>query len=420
MDGRTKKHWAIWLNNQSDTGAVIAQLLKGRGSSSFLLPPGGRGALFSKLELDRLVDEEDRHDKNIITPGTTQSLVSMSSGEQKKALLEHILRSRPDFVILDNPFDNLDAASQSRLRGMLQSLCQRVAIVQLMSRQQDLLPFIDNFASIDGPKLIRHQDLTAFQAVLDAARRDPVFAGPIPPPLTPLQAAGPELISLQNVSVSFAGRTVLRDINWTINSGEFWQLTGKNGSGKTTLLTMITGDSSKGYGQELYIFGQKKGSGESVWEIKRKMGYFTPAMTAKFTRRHSVEFMLLSGLYDSVGLYTQPTMAQRNLARDWLKLIGMWQLKDSCFTGLSMGQQRLLMVTRAMIKHPLLLILDEPTVGLDDASAALFVALVNKIAREGTSAIIFVSHRQEPGLKPRFTYELAMTQTGSTGTAIRH
>lgn len=419
MGGRTKKHWAIWLNNQSDSAAVIQQLLKGRRSTDYSVRRGRRGALFSKLELDRFLDEEDRHDKKIITPGTTQSLVSMSSGEQKKALLEHILRSRPDFLILDNPFDNLDAGSQSHLRQILQSLCHRVALVQLLSRQHDRLPFIDNFASVDGLKIIRHRNLKAFQAALDSAKRE-VFAGAIPPPLTPLQTARPELISLKNATIRFGDRTVLRDINWTINCGEFWQLAGKNGSGKTTILTTITGDSSKGYGQELYIFGQKKGSGESVWEIKKKMGYFTPAMTAKFTRRHSVEFMLLSGLYDSVGLYTRPTVAQRNLARDWLRLIGMWELKDTRFTDLSIGQQHLLMVTRAMIKHPLLLILDEPTAGLDDANAALVVALVNKIARQGTTAIIFVSHRKEVGLQPRFTYELTMTEAGSTGTAIAH
>ncbi|WKX74833.1 ABC transporter ATP-binding protein [Zobellia laminariae] len=159
---------------------------------------------------------------------------------------------------------------------------------------------------------------------------------------------------------------------------------------------MITGENPKGYGQELYIFGRKKGTGESVWEIKKRIGYFTPSMTDKFTGYHSVSHMIISGFYDSVGLYINPTEAQLRLAKEWLTLIGLWDMKDALFHDLSMGQKRLIMCARAMIKHPPLLILDEPTAGLDDDSAALFVALVNKFATQSNTTVIFVSHRKEP------------------------
>jgi len=244
------------------------------------------------------------------------------------------------------------------------------------------------------------------------------FKGGIPAALSPLKFDNDILIQLKNVTVNFGNKTVLQKINWTIKKREFWQLVGKNGSGKTTLLSMITGDNPKGYGQELFLFGKKKGSGESIWDIKKNIGYFTPSMTDKFTGYHTIENMLISGLNDSIGLYITPTEAQLRVAKQWLQLINLWEKKETQFNDLSMGQKRLVMTTRAMIKHPLLLILDEPTAGLDDASAKLLVELVNKIARESDTATIFVSHRKEPGLNPDLIYELEMSERGSTGRVI--
>jgi molybdate transport system ATP-binding protein len=215
--------------------------------------------------------------------------------------------------------------------------------------------------------------------------------------------------------VAYGDTPILHAINWDIRPGEFWQLRGKNGSGKTTLLSMITGDNPKGYGQELILFGIKKGSGESIWDIKKKIGYFTPAMIDRFTGYHSLQNMLISGIMDSIGLYIKPTEVQIRLAGEWLALIGMRGMKETYFHDLSMGHQRLVMCVRAMIKHPLLLILDEPTAGLDDRSARLFVSLVNKIAEESKTAIVFVSHREEPGLQAKFEYELVESEKGSLG-----
>ncbi len=226
------------------------------------------------------------------------------------------------------------------------------------------------------------------------------------------------MVDFKNVTVSFDDRLILNNINWTIHPGEFWQLRGKNGSGKSTLLSMITGENSKGYGQELWIFGQLKGSGETIWEIKEKLGYFTPPMIDSFSGHHTVEHMLISGLYDSIGLYIYPTEIQLQLAKEWLGVLDLTEHRKSFFHDLSMGQQRLIMIARAMIKHPLLLLLDEPTSGLDDKSSALLVALVNKIATESNTTLIFVSHREEEGLQPQYIFELQMTDQGSVGKKI--
>jgi molybdate transport system ATP-binding protein len=125
--------------------------------------------------------------------------------------------------------------------------------------------------------------------------------------------------------------------------------------------------------------------------------------------------MLISGFTDSVGLYTLPTESQKQRSKEWLMLLGLWEKRNTLFKQLSLGQQRLVMTARAMVKHPPLLILDEPTAGMDDTAAQLLVALVNKIATETNTCVIFVSHRKEPGLQPKYLYTLDMTSDGSKG-----
>lgn len=405
------EHWAVFINNESHKSAFIRAVLNGQPPKALNAFKDRNGSLFSKIAIERFIDEEDRHGNKIITKDHEQSLRSMSSGEQKKALLHYLLAKQPEFMILDNPFDNLDIDSQEKLTLTLAAESIRTVFVLLISRRVDLLPFIMNYAILDKLELKVQNDLNSIGPQLMA---EP-FSGKIPEPPQKWKYTTNELITLQNINVRFGNKPILQDICWTIKKGAFWQLIGKNGSGKTTLLSMITGENPKGYGQELYLFGRKKGSGESIWDIKRKIGYFTPAMTDKFTGYHSVENMIISGLNDSIGLYIKPSEAQQRLAKEWLELIGMWPSRDRHFHDLSMGQKRLVMTVRAMIKHPMLLILDEPTAGLDDTSAALLVALVNKMARESAIATIFVSHRKEPGLDPDQVFELQLHEKGSKG-----
>ena len=226
------------------------------------------------------------------------------------------------------------------------------------------------------------------------------------------------LIQFKNVSVKYGDKTILNSINWQINKGDFWQLMGPNGSGKTTLLTMVTGDNPKAYGKDLILFGKKKGSGESVWEIKQKIGYITPAMTILFNGRHTVEHMIISGFYDSIGLYKQPTISEKNLANEWIDLIGLTSYKNNWFSELDEQQKCMVLIVRSMVKHPPLLILDEPTQGLSDYNVSVITSLVNKIAEESETTIIYVSHQIEKGLTPNNVYNLTPSQSGSIGMVL--
>lgn len=407
------KSYAILTNNTSLTTDFVGKLLNNVSIPDLSGLNNLKGLLFSRSEIDRFMDEEERHDIKILTKDSQQPLKTMSSGEQKKALLNYLLHQEPDFLVLVNPFDNLDVATQAQLRENLCDIAAYKTLVQLVSRLDDILPITTDFFTLDGDVLQKYPTAETFW---DTIKKDKTtFHGVIPSPLESVETVDEELVKFNKVSVSFDGRQVLKNIDWTIKRGEFWQLIGPNGSGKTTLLSMITGDSHKGYGQDLILFGQKKGSGESVWDLKKKIGYFTPSVTDKFRGYHSLEHMVISGLHDSIGLYVQPTDTEKHLAHEWLKLLGLYNKREMHFRELSSGEKRLVMMARAMIKHPPLLILDEPTAGLDDPGAALFVDLVNKVAAESDTAIVFVSHRKEPGLQPQFNYILEVGENGSIG-----
>ena len=220
------------------------------------------------------------------------------------------------------------------------------------------------------------------------------------------------------MSVSYLEEPILNKICWKVKHGEFWQLTGKNGSGKSTLISLVTGDNPKAYGQNIILFDRLRGSGETVWDIKNKIGYFTPSMVFNFKGHHSVLHMLISGIQDSIGLYKNPSEVEINKALEWLELLKLEHLKNIYFKNLNKGHQRLIMLVRAFIKWPYLLILDEPTVDLDDQSAFLFSELLNKFYKKSNTSIIYISHRKEKGIIPQKIIHLTNTENGSVAKII--
>ncbi|AIY11804.1 ATP-binding cassette domain-containing protein [Cellulophaga baltica] len=405
-------HTLIFTQNNSPIKSLIAKLLDPQNPLDLDAIQNLKGDVLSKSKIEELIFEEEVHELKIATKNTTQSLKSMSSGEQRKIVLNYLLAADADFLVLDNPFDNLDQESVADLKtAILKNTATKLFIV-ILSRQADALDFIKNrFELLHNGNLQRIAKETEFNL-------ENPFTRALPKPFKKLDYEGDVLISLKNINVHFDAKPILQNITWEIKKGSFWQLIGKNGSGKTTLLSLITGENSKGYNQELYLFGKKKGSGETIWDIKKRIGYYAPTLTHNFKRTHTVKNMLISGLNDSIGLYKLPTESQALIAEEWLEVLKMNQKAEAIFTELPVGQQRLVMIARAMIKHPLVLILDEPTENLDDESAALFVALTNKIAAESTTAIIFVSHREEYGLTPKQKYILTKDPNGSVGTII--
>lgn len=403
-------HWNLLISDFVNKNQLIKTLLSGNSTGELAVYNNLKGILFSDISIQQFIEKEEQYDTYEATPKElNRKLRSFSAGEQKKEFLKYCLNQKPDYLILDNPFDHLDQSSRKILTNTLEQLSESLCIIQLVNRSEDLLSFIENKAQITDDSFVTKPINTPTKP------NGNNHTTQIPKPLHSYKGNDPVLVNMNGVSVSYNERPIVNSIFWTIQQGEFWQLIGPNGSGKSTLLSIITGENPKGYGQELYLFGRKRGSGESVWDIKKNIGIFSTSMTHLFKRNHSLEQMILSGFFDSIGLYTQPTILQKQIATQWLDVIGMSSLKNKPFLQLSLGQQRVILLVRAIIKHPPLIILDEPLEGLDDNNSTLVTDLINLLIQETNMSIIYVSHRIEPALKPKSIFELIPAETGSIG-----
>src|SRR5690606_33579934 len=301
-------------------------------------------------------------------------------------------------------------SAQADIANTLSQLSFEIPIIQITNRVEDVLSFITEIYQFQDNTIVPIEDINLLKTDTNS-----FFVESLPKHHNPNLNSIDPLVTFKNVSIKYAERPILHAINWEIKQGEFWQLIGPNGSGKSTILSMITGDNPKAFLQDITLFGMKKGSGETVWDIKKHIGYFSSEMLRGFKRLDSIGNIIVSGFMDSVGLYTTPTNQQINIAKQWLHVLNMYEIRKQDFLSLSTGHQRLVLIARAMVKQPSLLILDEPTNGLDDNDAALFVQLINNIASETNTAILYVSHRQELGLKPDYIYELVPSENGSIG-----
>lgn len=415
---KLKQHIAVYTSADVNTNWLLKEMQAGKSFDFTPALQSMNGAVFTTATLQHFIKEEIRHDRFILSPVHNNHVATASNGEQRMALLQYLIGGKPDYIIVDNLFDSLDVKAQDYIRQMIQQISDQTLVLQILNRKNDCLDFIETVYTVQADKVTDKQNREDFLAATTVPTEGS-FTHTVPPPLEPYPAQTNPLIKLEDVSVQFAERKILNNINWQVNTGEFWQLVGPNGSGKTTILSMITGDNVKGYGQKLTLFGKRKGSGETVWEIKEKIGYFASYMIQQFERPDTAENMIIGGFFDSVGLYIIPTDRQKELAVEWLQLLGLTKERHTPFFKLTPVYQRMILLARAMVKHPPLLILDEPGNGLDDEGAAILTTLINKIAAETSSAILYVSHRKEAGLQPDHIYELEITNDGSIGKKIK-
>lgn len=331
----------------------------------------------------------------------TQPFTALSSGEGRKVLLAQALMSEPELLILDEPFDGLDVQARAQLMATLEQLLQKgMALALIVNRFDEIPPFAEQLGWILDCQFQHLQPRNTFfadpltQQLLHCASTTELT---LPPALhqTEKPTFADPLIELQQIKVSYDERVILHDLSWQLNHGEHWHIAGPNGCGKTTLLHLITGDHPQCYNNNITLFGRRRGSGESIWEIKQHMGIVSPALHMAYRVAGTPLTVMLSGFYDSIGLYQQPGDQEIKLARQWLKLLGMEKQEQASFLQLSYGQQRLLLIARAMVKHPTLLILDEPLQGLDSLNRHLVLQYIDRLVAHSHSQLLYVSHHAE-------------------------
>ncbi len=313
-------------------------------------------------------------------------IITLSSGELRKFQLAKTLLAQPQTLILDNPFVGLDSDARDLLRNLLRLLAdeQRLTVYLVVSRPEDVPDYvtdvinIGNGADDNGPGL--SEELR--QAIIDLPYKEKEYHSD-------------EVVNMNKVSIRYGERTILKDLDWCIMNGERWVLSGLNGSGKSTLLSLICADNPQGYACDISLFGHRRGTGESIWEIKRHIGYVSPEMHRSYHRDIAALRIVASGLKDTVGLYVQSTEEELEQCRWWMRIFGIEHLADRSFLKMSSGEQRLVLLARAFVKDPELLILDEPLHGLDRANRHLAKDVIEAFCERKNKTLIFVSHYKD-------------------------
>ena len=325
----------------------------------------------------------------------------LSTGESRKVMLVRALASEPELLVLDEPFDGLDADTLAMLQSYLEKIKEHIQIIMVLNRFDEFPAFTSHVAYVDQGQLIHKvstQDKQAYSDLYQLMHLKTTELT-IPPASTAslLETLDEShaLVDLKNIQVKYADATILDGINWRIERQEHWQLSGPNGSGKTALLSLITGDHPQCYVNDIFVFGYQRGNGESIWQIKQYIGYVSTALQWEYRVGTSLRNVIISGFYDSIGLYNKSTDVEKEIANQWLALLGMANKADQPFNQLSYGDQRLILIARAMVKHPPLLILDEPCLGLDDINRQLVLALIEKICAGSETTVIYVNHHAE-------------------------
>ncbi len=337
-----------------------------------------------------------------ITSLLTRRFKYLSTGETRKTLLCQALMAQPDLLILDEPFDGLDQRSRENLAELLARLSEQgYTLVLVLNRFDDIPPFVQQVGVLAECTLTHvgaREAILAEALVAQLAHSEQLMGMTLPEAdLTPLNALAAETprIVLRDGVVAYNDRPVLHQLSWQVNAGEHWQITGPNGAGKSTLLSLVTGDHPQGYSNDLTLFGVRRGSGETIWDIKQHIGYVSSSLHLDYRVSVSVRHVVLSGYFDSIGLYNAVSDRQVALSNQWLALLGMQTLGDAPFHSLSWGQQRLVLIARALVKHPTLLILDEPLQGLDPINRQLVRRFIDVLIGEGATQLLFVSHHAE-------------------------
>jgi molybdate transport system ATP-binding protein len=361
-----------------DTGTTVRELISQHSDSNELTQ-----SLLADLDLEHLADSGFR---------------VLSTGETRRLMLARALASSPDLIVLDNPFVGLDVAHRAALADYLQRLSHRVQMLVTFNREEDIPTWVERIAlfnhcnlesTMDREQWENHPVISQLKAQSQAQSEQMMalvrrhqhktrFDNPI--------------FELTDGAVEYTDKTIFKQVNWRIDNGQHWQVKGPNGCGKSTLLGLIFGDHPQCYSNNIQIFGKQRGSGETIWEIKQNIGMVSSALHLQYRVSCNALDVILSGFYDSIGLYQQPSKKERQIAQEWLQILHMQALASVSFRQLDYSQQRLLLVARALVKQPALLILDEPYQGLDYLGRRLVKNTLELIARENLSQLLYVSH----------------------------
>ena len=333
-----------------------------------------------------------------------RKMVHLSNGEYRKIKIIRALMQSPKLLIIENPFAGLDAASRQSMQSILNNLLLsgHSKIILATNTVDDIPAGISHMLCVSQNKIIVQgkkesvlQNPTV-QKLLAGNRADyPWYPSRLPLNPGRHKVGSEPVIEMANVAVRYHGVNVLEDITWQVHTGENWAIMGPNGAGKSTLLSLVLADNPQGYANEIRLFGKSRGSGETIWDIKRHIGWVAPELRRAYSVSFSCLQVVCSGFFDSIGLYRKPGTEQIDKSKQCMRAMGIEHLSELAFQQVSEGEQRLVLICRALVKPPRLLVLDEPCMGLDNYHRRLILNLLDDLCHQQIVQLIYVTHRME-------------------------
>lgn len=361
-----------------------------------------------------------------IGPLLDRRIRELSSGELRRFQIGLALSASPRLLILDEPFEGLDHVYREELAEILNELMSPERAVVLVTHRRSEIPA--NATHVIGVKMGRVVFQGRREDLLDAQRMDDLYASfpassfsaiPVAAQgqVRPAGGSSEVLVELRNVTVRHRGGLVFEPLSWTVKSGQHWAVCGRNGSGKSTLLGIVVGDHPQAYANSVRVFGELRGGGGSIREIKAGIGLISAELQVRYRKDVTAVDVVLSGFFDSVGLYRKASPNQQAAAVAWLESLGLQMQAGKRFNHLSQGEQRMVLLARAMVKLPRLLVLDEPCQGLDAGNRRLILKALDRIAAAGSTTILFVSHHTDE-IPACITHYLLLIREGSRPSRV--
>ena len=334
----------------------------------------------------------------------SQQLFLLSSGELRRYQLKKALEGNPRVLILDNPFIGLDIDARRYLAETLKELTSTtdLQLIIVLSKTDDMPDVITHVIEVKekrvGEKMPKSEWMCPAipSQVLAQEKAQAILTLPYEDEATScIEPGTQQVVDFRKVTIQYGKRVILDALDWTVMNGERWALTGPNGSGKSTLLSLVCADNPQAYANDIVLFGRQRGTGESIWDIKHHIGYVSPEMHRAFLRDYPAIEVVASGLHDAVGLYKRPRPDQMAICEFWMDIFGVKQYRDVSMLKLSSGEQRLVLLARAFVKDPSLIILDEPLHGLDLMNRRLVKDVIETFCQRKNKTLIMVTHYQE-------------------------
>lgn len=323
-----------------------------------------------------------------------KQLIKLSNGEAKRLLLASELVKNPILLLMDNPLSGLDPNTRNEMNKILSEIGESGISVVMVTSSHEIPEMVTHVAQIKDYSVVTGSKEEMSSSISQV--KYPSFdKEQIKELLTPVHSPYKIMVKMDGISVKYGERKILYKVDWEVRQKERWLLKGHNGAGKSTLLSLITGDNPQSYSNNIVLFDRKRGSGESIWDIKQKIGLVSAELYQYFPSASTCLKVVESGFYDTMGLFRPSDPIKAQTALEWLKVLQVTDPPQTLFKNLSESTQRLVLLARALVKGPPLLILDEPCQGLDIDQQRFFKSLVETICDHSDITIIYVSHFQE-------------------------